>query len=130
VFEQRLPDIQIEFRILHPQRGIRWLLSLGSLTLNEQGDPIRFSGINLDITDRKQSEQKIREQANLLAIATDAIFVHDFDNRILFWNQGAEKLYGWKATDMIDRFCKRSPSKGLGKEKSRKSPRQAKRWWS
>jgi PAS domain S-box-containing protein len=54
-----------------------------------------------DITDRKLADQKIREQANLLAIATDAIFVHDLDNRIMFWNQGAEKLYGWSAADMI-----------------------------
>jgi two-component system, cell cycle sensor histidine kinase and response regulator CckA len=54
-----------------------------------------------DITDRKASEQKIREQANLLAIATDAIFVHDLDNRVLFWNQGSERLYGWTEAAML-----------------------------
>jgi PAS domain S-box-containing protein len=55
-----------------------------------------------DITDRKQAEQKIREQANLLAITSDAIYVHDLENRILFWNQGAEKLYDCPADEMID----------------------------
>ncbi|HAX75689.1 MAG TPA: histidine kinase [Cyanobacteria bacterium UBA11372] len=47
----------------------------------------------------QQSElyQKIREQAALIDIATDAIFVRDLDNRILFWNQGAERLYGFPA---------------------------------
>jgi two-component system, cell cycle sensor histidine kinase and response regulator CckA len=54
-----------------------------------------------DITDRKQAEQKILEQANLLAIATDAIFVHDLNDRLLFWNHGAEHLYGWPATEVI-----------------------------
>ncbi len=54
-----------------------------------------------DITDRKQSEQKILEQANLLAIATDAIFVHDLDDRLLFWNNGAEQLYGWSEAEVI-----------------------------
>jgi PAS domain S-box-containing protein len=55
-----------------------------------------------DITDRKLAEQKIREQANLLAITSDAIYVHDLENRILFWNQGAEKLYDCPADEMID----------------------------
>jgi PAS domain S-box-containing protein len=55
-----------------------------------------------DITDRKQAEQKIREQANLLAITSDAIYVHDLENRILFWNQGAEKLYDCPADEMMD----------------------------
>jgi PAS domain S-box-containing protein len=55
-----------------------------------------------DITDRKLAEQKIREQANLLAIISDAIYVHDLENRILFWSQGAEKLYDCPADEMID----------------------------
>ncbi len=48
-----------------------------------------------DITARRQSEQQIRQQAALLDAATDAIIVRDADNRITYWNQGAERLYGW-----------------------------------
>ncbi|MBF2016026.1 MAG: response regulator [Rivularia sp. T60_A2020_040] len=44
--------------------------------------------------ERKQTEQKIREQAALLDVATDAIFVRDLDNKILYWNKAAERLYG------------------------------------
>jgi PAS domain S-box-containing protein len=55
-----------------------------------------------DITDRKHIEQKLQEQANLLEIASDAIYVHDLENRILFWNQGAEKLYECPVDEMID----------------------------
>ena len=47
--------------------------------------------------ERHRSEQKIREQAALLNIATDAILVRDIEDRITFWNQGAERLYGWTA---------------------------------
>lgn len=54
-----------------------------------------------DITETKQAEQKIREQAALLDIATDAIFVRDMEHNILFWNKGAERLYGWQATEVI-----------------------------
>lgn len=33
----------------------------------------------------------------MLDVTTDAIFVRDLDNRIIFWNKGAENLYGWLA---------------------------------
>ena len=51
--------------------------------------------------ERKQSEHKIREQAALLDIATDAIFVQDLESRILFWNKGAEHLYGFSVAEAI-----------------------------
>ncbi|MBW4631371.1 MAG: response regulator [Iphinoe sp. HA4291-MV1] len=51
--------------------------------------------------ERKRAEQKIREHAALLDVATDAIFVRDLKNRILFWNKAAERLYGWKAAEAI-----------------------------
>ncbi|MBD1844420.1 response regulator [Cyanobacteria bacterium FACHB-63] len=53
--------------------------------------------------ERKRAEQKIREQAALLDIATDAILVQDLDRRILFWNKGAERLYGWCAAEIVGR---------------------------
>ncbi|MBW4430601.1 MAG: response regulator [Pelatocladus maniniholoensis HA4357-MV3] len=51
--------------------------------------------------ERKQNEKKIREQAALLDVATDAIFVQDLDNKILFWNKAAELLYKWKKEEAI-----------------------------
>ncbi len=51
--------------------------------------------------ERKHSERKIREQAALLDVATDAIFVCDLKNQILFWNKAAEHLYGWKSQEAI-----------------------------
>ncbi len=56
LLEQGFAEFRSEFRIVHPQRGIRWLVGLGRLTFNESGKPHRFRGINLDITDRKQAE--------------------------------------------------------------------------
>lgn len=60
VVEQRLPEFRVEFRVVHPQQGERWLLGLGRLTLDRQGNPLRLSGINLDITDRKQAEAALQ----------------------------------------------------------------------
>lgn len=51
--------------------------------------------------ERQQAESKLREQASLLDKAHDAILVRDLENRILFWNHGAERLYGWSAAEAI-----------------------------
>jgi PAS domain S-box-containing protein len=56
-----------------------------------------------DISDRKSAEQQIREQAALLDIASDAIYVRDLEHRILFWNFGAERLYGWTAAETLSK---------------------------
>ncbi|MBD2086779.1 response regulator [Trichocoleus sp. Lan] len=58
-------------------------------------------GFVLDITERKQADRKIQEQAALLDITTDAILVRDLNNQILFWNKGAERLYGWKTEEVF-----------------------------
>ena len=45
---------------------------------------------------RKISDERLREQASLLDQSQDAIYVRDLDWRIIYWNKGAERLYGWK----------------------------------
>ncbi|HXF09938.1 MAG TPA: ATP-binding protein, partial [Desulfuromonadaceae bacterium] len=47
----------------------------------------------------RQTEQKIREQAEFLNKATDAIIVCDTEHRIIYWNQSASRIYGWDDTD-------------------------------
>ncbi|MFB6274266.1 MAG: PAS domain S-box protein [Salinibacter sp.] len=54
-----------------------------------------------DITERKKAEARIREQAQLLDKARDAILAHDMDGRIVYWNKGAERLTGWSKKEML-----------------------------
>jgi two-component system cell cycle sensor histidine kinase/response regulator CckA len=55
-----------------------------------------------DITERKRAEEQLKEQAAMLDRAHDAIIVRNFDDRrIIFWNSGAERLYGWSAREAI-----------------------------
>jgi two-component system cell cycle sensor histidine kinase/response regulator CckA len=69
--------------------------------LNAEGKPYQYVAIRSDITERKRAEQQIREQAALLDQAQDAILVRDLDQTILFWNKGAEKIYGWSAEEAV-----------------------------
>jgi len=52
-----------------------------------------------DITERKRAEDRLRQQARLLDLAHDAIMVRDMEDRVEFWNHGAEELYGWTAAE-------------------------------
>src|SRR5215218_960680 len=69
--------------------------------LNAEGKPYQYVAIRSDITERKRAEEQIREQAALLDQAQDAIMVRDLDHKVLFWNKGAEKIYGWSASEVI-----------------------------
>jgi PAS domain S-box-containing protein len=49
----------------------------------------------------RESEARFREQAALLDIAHDAIYVRGLDGRITYWNKGAEHAYGWTAAEAV-----------------------------
>jgi PAS domain S-box-containing protein len=90
----------IEYRIRHKNGSWRVLETLGANLLDEP----EVAGIIInsrDITERKQAEEQIREQAALLDKAQDAIMVFDLDTRIGFWNKSAERLYGWLADEIV-----------------------------
>ncbi|HEY9749942.1 MAG TPA: response regulator [Allocoleopsis sp.] len=93
--------LDVEFRVPWPDGTLHWVSSRGRGDYDANGQIVRMLGISMDITERKQSEQKICEQAALLNVTTDAIVVQDLDNRVVFWNQGAERLYGWSAKEVI-----------------------------
>lgn len=44
---------------------------------------------------------RLREQAQLLDVSSDAILVRDLANRILYWNESAERRYGWRAEEVL-----------------------------
>jgi PAS domain S-box-containing protein len=48
-------------------------------------------------------EATLREQADLLELTHDAIFVRDMDDSITYWNRGAEVLYGWPREEAVGR---------------------------
>jgi PAS domain S-box-containing protein len=86
--------IQLE-EVVPQADGLHTYVTVKFPVCNAWGQPYAVGGISTDITKDKQAQQQILKQAALIDIASDAIFVFDLDNHILFWNQGAERLYGW-----------------------------------
>ena len=56
-----------------------------------------------EFRERKRVEAHVREQAELLEHARDAIVVVDLNHRITYWNRGAERLYGYPAAEAMGR---------------------------
>ena len=76
-------------------------ISLSPLeTQEETHEPLVITTIR-DISDRKRSEEALRDHARLLDLANDGILVRDFEDRITFWSQGAERLYGWSKAEAL-----------------------------
>jgi PAS domain S-box-containing protein len=57
--------------------------------------------LEIEITERRRAEEQVKEQAGLLDKAHDAIAVRDLEQRIIYWNKGAQRLYGWTAWEIL-----------------------------
>ena len=94
-----LPVIGKEEKETWPGQPDTWVLTSKTPLRDAGGKIIGISGISVDITKRKQAEEQVREQARLLDLAHDAIIVLDLAGHILYWNKGAERIYGWLAQE-------------------------------
>jgi len=54
-----------------------------------------------NVSERKEAQQRILEQAQLLDRAHDAILAYDMDRELVYWNKGAERLTGWSKDDAL-----------------------------
>ncbi|MEZ2227740.1 MAG: PAS domain S-box protein [Microcoleus sp.] len=67
---------EAEYRVLHPDGSVHWILGRGQAVYNEFGQPLRSLGVLLDISDRKQAEANLLQkskQEHLLWSITQAI---------------------------------------------------------
>ncbi|MBD2445663.1 PAS domain S-box protein [Nostoc sp. FACHB-152] len=92
--------IQLE-EVVPQADGVHTYITVKFPVCNALGQPYAVGGISTDITKYKQAQQQILKQAALIDIASDAIFVCDLENGILFWNKGAERLYGWTVEESL-----------------------------
>jgi PAS domain S-box-containing protein len=78
-----------------------WIAWTNKTVLDEHGQIKEVLSIGTDITERRRAEARIAEQAAFLDKARDAIIARSLEGRILFWNQGAETIYGWKSEEAL-----------------------------
>ncbi len=90
---------EFECRIVWPDGSIRWIWACGDQSRDASGKAIRMYGIVRDVTERKQTEEALREQARIMDSAQ--VFVRDMQSRVVYWPKGAEKLYGFTREEAV-----------------------------
>jgi PAS domain S-box-containing protein len=90
-----------EHRLRRHNGSHAYIFDRASVIYDEARQPLRVVGVKIDVSERKQIGEKIREQAALLSKAQDAFVVCGLDWRIEFWNAGAERIYGCAATEAM-----------------------------
>lgn len=91
-----------EYRVVIPAKGVRWHRADAQPERQADGT-VAWHGYISDITESKDNEARIAEQANFLDKARDAIIVRGLDHKIRYWNQGAFNLYGWTESEVRGR---------------------------
>lgn len=91
-------DGDIEFRIILPDGNIRWMQSKYQVFYDQTGKPIRKTGIDLDISDRKQAEEQLRHNEAQLRLALDAARMGFWDwnmqTGLVTWSSNFKELFG------------------------------------
>ncbi len=98
-----------------------WISSSTSLITDEDGTYRGALVIFSDISDRKMAEEALTFQAHLLTSVHDAIIATDEHFTIVYWNEMAEKLFGWTMSEAIGRSTGdliRSKLPGASRERS------------
>lgn len=90
-------DYEVEFRFMPRDRAMGWMLGRGRAYYDEQGRPVRLAGVGIDITERKETEEALREKRQQWQLITDALPVliaHvDADERFRFSNRAYENWF-------------------------------------
>ena len=90
-----------EHRLRRSDGSYAYVFDRASVIRDSAGKVLSVVGINVDMTQRRQAEETIHEQAALLDKARDAIIVCNLNWVVLYWNRGAERIYGWKPVEAI-----------------------------
>lgn len=104
-----------EYRIVRPDGQVRWIFGRGRVVRDAQGHPVRYSGVDVDITERKEAEARLNESeqrlrqaleaaqrlAAIVEASRDAIWGWNREATIESWNAEAARLFQYSADEIL-----------------------------
>lgn len=114
---KRSGDLELEYRIQHPDGTTRSVLSRGHTYFDAKGVPVRRAGVGIDMTQQRLLEAQLRQSQKMEAVGqlTGGI-AHDFNNML----QGVigpleliERLLAAQRTEGLDRYCRMATTSAL-----------------
>lgn len=98
-------NFSIDHPIIWPNGEIKYVNQYGRLNFDDKGRVEAFSGVILDITERKKAEiaaKEAKEQlTDIIKLAPEAIVTFDNALNIVIFNKGAERVFGYKSEEVI-----------------------------
>jgi formate hydrogenlyase transcriptional activator len=92
----------IQYRIMLPDGGVRWISSRGRRSAGlPAGSPLM--GLSLDVTQQRQTEETLRRHSAIVQSSNDAIISFDLQGVISDWNAAAEVIYGYAEEEAVGR---------------------------
>jgi PAS domain S-box-containing protein len=92
-----------ELRLRRADGAYRWHICRQVAIRDAGGAVVQWFGSCTDIHDQKAVADRLARDARLLAAVRDAVIVTDWDGVVTYWNDGAARLFGWDAGEMVGR---------------------------
>lgn len=111
---------QAEYRTIGLDGGTRWVMARGRVEDDEDGNPVRFPGVMVDVTDRKEVEQELASRERIFNALFEStilgIAVATFDGQIHEANETFLTMFGYSENDIKQGLYSHmiTPSKSSG----------------
>ncbi len=106
---RKIPHFAVEYRMRCKDGSYKWILSRAQALWGEDGKPVRVVGSNADITERKLSEEKLRQSEAFLATAQRIAHVGSWEFDVLreknTWSAETFRIFGLNSTEPEPTFA-------------------------
>jgi diguanylate cyclase (GGDEF)-like protein/PAS domain S-box-containing protein len=103
IVRDRHPQLAEQVRVCRPDGSERIVELLGKVVFDDFGDADRLVGTARDVTEEVEARRDRDLLSYVVESSDDAIITKTSDGIITSWNQGAERLYGYSAQEVIGR---------------------------